>query len=53
MSMREGTNDTYLSVNYADLHRFSVTRLDDFWKTLWDYTTIIASVQPTRVYLSE
>ncbi|KAH8810648.1 putative acetyl-CoA synthetase [Xylogone sp. PMI_703] len=35
-------------MNYADLHRFSITRLDDFWKTLWDYTGIIASIQPTK-----
>ncbi|KIX10167.1 acetoacetate-CoA ligase [Rhinocladiella mackenziei CBS 650.93] len=34
--------------NYTDLHKFSVTRLNDFWMTAWDYLGVIASVRPVK-----
>ncbi|KIX06976.1 acetoacetate-CoA ligase [Rhinocladiella mackenziei CBS 650.93] len=33
---------------YADLHAFSVSRLNDFWMTLWDFSGIKASVHPVK-----
>ncbi|KAF7194726.1 Acetoacetyl-CoA synthetase [Pseudocercospora fuligena] len=38
------------SVNrYADLHRFSVTRMNDFWMLFWKFTGIQASRQPSKI----
>lgn len=34
---------------YADLHAFSVTRLNDFWLTVWEFTGVKASVHPYKV----
>ena len=34
--------------SYHDLHTFSVTRLNDFWMAVWDFTGIKASKQPSR-----
>ncbi|OQU98890.1 hypothetical protein CLAIMM_04602 [Cladophialophora immunda] len=34
--------------SYADLHRFSVTRLNDFWLTVWEFTGVIATVPPSK-----
>lgn len=34
---------------YDDLHAFSVTRLNDFWMTVWEFAAVKASEQPARV----
>ncbi|KIW85993.1 acetoacetate-CoA ligase [Fonsecaea pedrosoi CBS 271.37] len=34
--------------SYADLHRFSVTRLNDFWMTVWEFAGVKASVHPSK-----
>lgn len=33
--------------DYHQLHDFSVTRLNDFWLSVWNYTGIHASIQPS------
>ena len=33
--------------SYDDLHRFSVTRLNDFWLSVWTYANVKASKQPS------
>ena len=35
--------------DYHELHRWSVTALEDFWQSLWDYFGIVASVAPRQV----
>ena len=35
--------------DYAELQKWSVTQLEDFWQSLWDYFAITASVAPTNV----
>lgn len=35
--------------SYDDLHKFSVTRLNDFWMTVWEFTGVRASVHPQLV----
>lgn len=47
---RDYVNGTYsLKLkNYNELHEFSVTRLNDFWMSVWKYTGIRASVKPSR-----
>ncbi len=32
--------------SYEDLHAFSVTRLEDFWRTVWDFARIIGDPGP-------
>ena len=34
--------------SYDDLHKFSITRLNDFWMSIWKYVDIKASKQPTK-----
>ena len=34
--------------DYHQLHEFSVTRPNDFWMSVWNYTGIRASVKPCR-----
>ena len=41
-------SDTILE-SYADLYQFSVTRLNDFWMTIWEFTAVQASVHPSKV----
>src|SRR5262245_5051744 len=38
--------------DFAELHAWSVTELEDFWQSLWDYFGIACSAPPTEV-LSE
>ncbi|EME84993.1 uncharacterized protein MYCFIDRAFT_187782 [Pseudocercospora fijiensis CIRAD86] len=38
--------------SYADLHRYSVTRMNDFWMSFWKFTGIKASRQPSKIYES-
>ncbi|KAK5202478.1 hypothetical protein LTR41_011772 [Exophiala xenobiotica] len=33
---------------YPQLHAFSVTRLNDFWLTVWEFTGVKASVHPSK-----
>ncbi len=35
--------------DYAALHAWSVARLDDFWRSIWDFTGVIASEPPQAV----
>jgi acetoacetyl-CoA synthetase len=35
--------------NYAELHAFSVTEIEAFWQSIWDYFEVIAPVPATRV----
>ena len=35
--------------DYDELHEWSVTEIEDFWQSLWDYFEIVASVAPTNV----
>ena len=35
--------------DYADLYQWSVTEIDDFWRTIWDYSRIIHSGRFTDV----
>jgi acetoacetyl-CoA synthetase len=35
--------------DYAALHRWSVTELEDFWQSLWDYFEITSSTPPHSV----
>jgi acetoacetyl-CoA synthetase len=35
--------------DYLDLHRWSVTELEDFWRSLWDYFEVVSSAPPTSV----
>ncbi|OQV05519.1 hypothetical protein CLAIMM_10246 [Cladophialophora immunda] len=34
--------------NYTDLHKFSVTRLNDFWMAAWDFLGVVSSVRPVK-----
>lgn len=34
--------------DYDELHKFSVTRLNDFWMAVWQYCQIRAFIQPSR-----
>ena len=33
---------------YDDLHKFSITRLNDFWMSIWDYAGVKASRRPSK-----
>ena len=35
--------------DYDALHAWSVTELEDFWQSVWDYFGIVSSVAPTDV----
>ena len=39
--------------DYHELHEFSVTRLNDFWLSVWKFTGIQASIEPTRALKSD
>ncbi|PXA79253.1 acetoacetate--CoA ligase [Auritidibacter sp. NML120636] len=39
--------------NYADLHRWSVDHLADFWREVWDFSDVIASAGSETVYEGE
>ncbi|HEX9390706.1 MAG TPA: acetoacetate--CoA ligase [Usitatibacteraceae bacterium] len=34
---------------YADLHAWSIAHLEDFWRTVWDYSHVIAETRGERV----
>jgi acetoacetyl-CoA synthetase len=34
---------------YAQLHRWSIERMEDFWRALWDFTGVIAEARGERV----
>ncbi|KIV90220.1 acetoacetate-CoA ligase [Exophiala mesophila] len=34
--------------NFTDVHDFSVQRLNDFWLSVWEFTNVKASIQPTK-----
>ena len=47
--------------SYTDLHRWSVTHLDDFWQSIWDYfelqspsphTSVVRGQMPDAVWFS-
>ena len=48
-TFRDYINTTYSLdlTTYDELHNFSVTRLNDFWLSVWRFCDIKASVQPT------
>jgi len=35
--------------DYAELHRWSVARMDDFWRSVWEFSGVIAESQGTEV----
>jgi len=35
--------------SYAQLHRWSVDRMEDFWRAVWDFTGVIAESRGERV----
>lgn len=35
--------------DYEALYRWSVSNLEDFWRSVWDYTGVIARAEPERV----
>ncbi len=44
-----GTSRGLVFDGYDDLQRWSVTELEDFWQSLWEYFGIVSSVPPTEV----
>lgn len=48
---RKALNATYGTrlETYDDIHRFSVERLEDFWKAMWEWGGIRATRKPSRV----
>lgn len=38
------------SGTFADVHDFSIHRLNDFWLSFWDFTKVRASSRPTKVH---
>ena len=45
--LRQTTNLSFNS--YSDLYTWSVTKIADFWKSIWEYNDIIASQQPDSI----
>jgi acetoacetyl-CoA synthetase len=41
--------DTILSATYDDLYEWSVSSIEDFWSTCWDFTNIISSSKGSQV----
>ncbi|RVX71872.1 hypothetical protein B0A52_04271 [Exophiala mesophila] len=37
------------TANYGDLHKFSVTYMNDFWSAAWDFLGVIGSNKPAQV----
>ena len=44
-----GTSRGLAFDDYDELQSWSVTELEDFWQSLWDYFEIVSSAAPTEV----